>query len=194
VRNGILIGLLALLVQVIRFLPLGVEIRPILMLSWLFLPIAGALGGWLGGLKWKTGNLPETAQPKWLVGAVVGMGAFLIVGGLLLLLSVKNESGFVYIDGSTTIGYITQTVLLLGYLIGAGFQSSAVRPSEYTEIVFMLVVSGLPWAVCGALYASGRKKWAYVLAIVTILGSVIPGVLFWLIAKGLSEGQLVPTQ
>jgi hypothetical protein len=56
----------------------------------------------------------------------------------------------------------------------------------------MLVVSGLPWAVCGALYSSGRKKWAYVAAGITLLATVIPGVLIWLIAKGLSEGQPAP--
>jgi hypothetical protein len=194
VHKGILIGLLALLVQVIRFFPFSNEIRPILFISWLFLPIAGALGGWLGGQRWKPGDTPEAAQPKWLVGAVVGMGAFLIIGGLLLLFSVKNEAGFVYIAGNTTIGYITQAVLLLGYLVGPVIQSSAFWPSDYAGIVFMLIISGLPWAVCGGLYSSGRKKWAYVLAIIIILGSVIPGVLFWLIAKGLSEGQPVPTQ
>ena len=133
VHKGILIGLLALLVQMIRFFPFSNEIRPILFISWLFLPIAGALGGWLGGQRWKPGDTPEAAQPKWLVGAVVGMGAFLIIGGLLLLFSVKNEAGLVYIDSSTTIGYITQAVLLLGFLVGPVIQSSAFWPSEYAD-------------------------------------------------------------
>jgi hypothetical protein len=191
---GMAVGSLALLGELARILTLGVSLYPILIFSWLVLPIAGALGGWLGGLGLKKSDTLEATLPGWLRGAVTSMGAFLVFGGLLLLFSVKNESGFVYVDGSTTIGYITQAVLLLGYLAIAIFRSSNAWLSEYTDLVFMLVVSGLPWAVCGALFATGHKRWAYFAVTIIILGSAIPGVLFWLIAKGLSEGPSLPVR
>jgi ABC-type anion transport system duplicated permease subunit len=95
---------------------------------------------------------------------------------------------FVYIDSLTTIGYLTQVVLLPGTLAAAVFRSDRFRLSEYTGLVFVLVISGLPWAAVGALLASGRKRWATMVATVAVLASAIPGILFWLIAKGLGEG------
>lgn len=187
--HGLLVGTLALLTEALRVLPLSTTLPPALILSWTLLPASGALGGWLGGLTVRRAEAPAGAgYPRWLVGAVAGMTAFGLVGGLLLVLSVKNESGFVYVDSLTTIGYLTQVVLLPGTLAAAVFRSDRFRLSEYTGLVFMLVISGLPWAAVGALLASGRKRWAAIVATVAVLASAIPGILFWLIAKGLGEG------
>jgi putative membrane protein (TIGR04086 family) len=182
--HGLILGVLVALVDFLRFSLILQSVNPYVILYRIALIPAAALGGWLSGKVQRTAPEP----PLWLDGAVKGMAVFCAVAGFLVLASLKDESGFVYLDGSSVIGFITQAVLILGYLLTSPFRAASASLDEIANLVIIVVLSGLPWAGVGALRATGRRRQATILAIVIVLFSLIPGTLIWVIVQGLSEG------
>jgi hypothetical protein len=189
ILHGLVLGVLTLGFEIgLRILIVGLNLS-YLPLTWLLIVPGAMLGSWLGRRRQSAGDLaPAYVPPVWLTGALKGIGGFVLVAGILVIGSLNNESGFIYINGGTVMGFITQVVLILGYLVTSLLRAVGMELDTPQEIVFILLISSLPWAVFGALRATGQKRLARTVAIITVLFSLIPGLLIYLIVRGLSEG------
>ena len=189
VWHGALVGGILLIVEIIRWKIEGYTLPPVVFIFWLSLPISGLIGGWFAQRLLSRNWVPETENPtpRWLTGAMKGMAIFLLIAGVMLSISLKNEGGFIYINGLTTVGYITEAVLLPGFLMSRLIFIGDFQISQISNYIFQVFVSGIPWAVFGGLLAEGRKKWAAIFVITVILIIAIPAILILLYALGMAE-------
>lgn len=189
IGHGGLVGGFILIGEIISWLLEGYVLPPVVIPIWLSLPVSGAIGGWLA-LR-LPGNKPltetENPTPRWFTGAMKGMAIFLLITGLMLSTSLRNEGGFIYINGLTGLGYITEAVLLPGFLVSRLIFTGNYQISQISNYTFQLVVSGIPWAVFGGLLAEGHKKWAVIFVVSVVLVIAIPAILILLYAIGMAE-------